>query len=119
MNKYLGESFLSRLYRDMHISKQVEKSSNISDNKYEKIRKYLQRLESIHYNVKDKNKIKLLKEFYYDKYVIKKENIDDDYFKYLEENALNRGFGHIKYNKFILDREKDVIINDQKKSLDL
>lgn len=119
LDKYVGETFLSRLYRDMHTLEQVEKSSLKSDNKYEKIRKYLNRLESIHNSVKDKNMLNVLKKYYYDKYVIKKENISDDYFDYLEENALNRGLGHIRYNKGILDREKDVIISDQKKSLDL
>ena len=119
MNKYIGETFLSKLYRDMHISHEVTTSSNPNDSKYEKIKKYLTRLENIHFYLKEKDKIKLIKYFYYKQYIIKKENIRDDYFKRLEDNALNRGFGHIKYNDLVKDNEKENIINDQKKSLDI
>lgn len=119
MNKYIGETFLSKLYRDMHTSHEVITSSSPNDSKYEKIKKYLTRLENIQLYLKEKDRIKLIKYFYYKKYIIKKENITDEYFKRLEDNALNRGFGHIKYNELVKDNEKENIINDQKKSLDV
>ena len=119
MNKYIGETFLSKLYRDMHMSHEVVSSSNPNDSKYEKIKKYLTRLDNIHLSLKEKDKLKLIKYFYYKKYIIKKENITDEYFKRLEDNALNRGFGHIKYNDIVKNNEKENIINDQKKSLDI
>lgn len=119
MNNFTGEEFLSRLFRDMHNEKSVLKSSNSNDSKYVKIRKYLSRLENVHNEALRKDRLSLLKKYYYDKYVIKKENISDDHFNYLEIDALNRGHGHIKYDKGILSREKDVIISDQKRSLDV
>lgn len=119
MNKYIGETFLSKLYRDMHSSNEVVSSSKPNDSKYEKIKKYLTRLDNIHLSLKEKDKLKLIKYFYYKKYIIKKENITDEYFKRLEDNALNRGFGHIKYNDLVKDNEKENIINDQRKSLDI
>ena len=40
MNKYVGESFLSRIYRDMHNEETVIKSSNVNDSKYERIKNF-------------------------------------------------------------------------------
>ena len=37
---YEGEKFLSKLYSDIHMKQSVIHSSNVSDKKYEKIRKY-------------------------------------------------------------------------------
>ena len=119
MYKYSGEEFLSKLYRDMHTYNQVKKSSDPNDSKYEKIRKYLERLESIHRKLSEKERLELIKKFYYKKYVIKPENITNEYFNHLEKIALNRGYGHIKYSEYQKTKEKEIIINDQKKSLDI
>lgn len=119
MKKYMGEEFLSKLYRDMHTDEQVEKSSEPSDSKYEKIRKYLSRLEEVHRKLSEKEKLSVIKHYYYKKYVIKSKNITDEYFNHLEEIALNRGYGHITYDEYSKSLEKRIIINDQKKSLDV
>ena len=116
--EYSGEAFLNRLYRDMHTEKSVIKNSNANDSKNEKIRKYLKRVEDVHKHALDKNKLSLLKNFYYKKYVIKKENITDKYFEHLEQIYLERGYGHVTYTETQKEQEKEVIINDQKKSLD-
>ena len=117
--EYIGEAFLNRLYRDMTMDKSVIKSSNINDSKNEKIKKYLERMENIHKHALDKDKLSLIKRFYYDKYVIKKENITDKYFEHLEQVALERGYGHITYTKELKEKEKEILINNQKKSLDV
>ena len=44
MNKYIGETFLSKLYRDMHMSHEVVTSSNPNDSKYEKIKKIFNKI---------------------------------------------------------------------------
>ena len=117
-HEYSGEAFLNRLYRDMHTETSVIKNSNANDSKNEKIRKYLKRVEEVHKHALDKNKLSLLKNFYYKKYVIKKENITDKYFEHLEQIYFERGYGHVTYTETQKEQEKEVIINDQKKSLD-
>ncbi len=117
-HEYSGEAFLNRLYRDIHIEKSVIKNSNANDSKNEKIRKYLKRIEDVHKHVLDRNKLSFLKNFYYRKYVIKKENITDKYFEHLKQIYLERGYGHVTYTETQKEQEKEVIINDQKKSLD-
>lgn len=47
MTNYKGETFLNRLYKDLHMSDEVMHTANINDNKNEKVRKYLDRLEHI------------------------------------------------------------------------
>ena len=115
---YKGEEFLDKLYKDLYQEEIVLKSSSFNDDKLERIKKYLDRLKSTHERVIKRYRLDLLKKFYYDKYIIKKENITDDYFSHLESIALERGYGHLKYDEATKDKEKELIINDQKKSLD-
>ena len=115
---YKGEEFLDKLYKDLYQEEIVLKSSSFNDGKLERIKKFLDRLKSTHERVIKRDRLDLLKKFYYDKYIIKKENITDDYFSHLESIALERGYGHLKYDEATKDKEKELIINDQKKSLD-
>ena len=59
-----------------------------------------------------------MKEAYYNKYIIKPENIPDSYFEHQEQIALNRGYGHIHYTNEIKQKEIEQIISEQKASLD-
>ena len=72
---YQGESFLNRLYQDLHMSDEVMHTALSSDSKNEKIRKYLERLNRVEVlaRSRDLHGIQLLKELYYQKYIIKKE----------------------------------------------
>lgn len=72
-----GEKFLLKLYRELYAKDSVKHSGTISDNKYELINKYLKRLEKAEQVFSSENKeiIKYLKNRYYDKYLIKRENI--------------------------------------------
>ena len=45
---YDGEKFLLKLYNDMYNDESVKHSSTKSDNKYEAVRKYIERLERVH-----------------------------------------------------------------------
>ena len=94
---YEGEKFLLKLYRELYSKESVKHSGTISDNKYELINKYLKRLEKTERIFLSENEemIKYLKNRYYDKYVIKKEDIQS-----------NR------------EDTKQKIINSQKESLD-
>ena len=74
---YEGEKFLLKLYRELYAKDSVKHSGTISDNKYELINKYLSRLEKTERVFLSNNKeaVKYLKNRYYDKYVIKREDI--------------------------------------------
>ena len=119
--EYKYEQFIDRIYKDLYKDTTVEKSSNKNDSKYETIKKYLERLENIDKKVRTSkyNGMDLLKKLYYDKYIVKEENIPESYFENQKKIALDRGYGHIE----ITDNERkqmiENIINDQKKSLDI
>ena len=74
---YEGEKFLLKLYRELYAKESVQHSGTISDNKYELINKYLERLQKTEKIFISENKelIKYLKKRYYDKYVIKEYDI--------------------------------------------
>ena len=74
---YEGEKFLLKLYRELYTKESVKHSGTISDNKYELINKYLNRLEKTErvFLSDKKEMIKYLKNRYHDKYVIKREDI--------------------------------------------
>lgn len=77
--KYIEEKFLLKLYRELYKEKSVIHSGDKGDNKFEMVRKYLDRLESSEkvYDRDKKGALEYLKNRYYDKYVIKEENIKD------------------------------------------
>ena len=47
MDNYQGEKFLDKVYKDLHLSEIVMHTANKSDDKYQKIEKYMQRLEDV------------------------------------------------------------------------
>lgn len=94
---YTGEAFLDRIFKDLYLSDEVQHTIDKRDRKEEAIRKYMDRLERTHQKARDLNRLELIKELYYVKYVIKKENIPDTF----------------------SDEEKNTIIDNQKKRLGL
>lgn len=119
-NNYQGESFLNRLYKDLHMSDEVMHTAISSDTKNEKVSKYLDRLEIVEELAKNSkyNGLELLKELYYKKYVIKPENVPESYFELQKKIALERGYGHVDISNKEKKQMIDNIISDQKKSLD-
>ena len=119
MDNYQGEKFLDKVYTDLHLSEIVMHTANKSDDKYQKIEKYMQRLEDVTKKTCEHDKINLIKKYYYKKYVIKEQNVPESYFKKQEKIALDRGYGHVKYDEKTKKQEIEHIINEQKKSLDM
>ena len=119
MNNYQGEKFLDKVYKDLHLSEIVMHTANKSDDKYQKIEKYMQRLEDVTKRVSERDRISLIKMYYYKKYVIKEQNVPESYFKSQEKIALDRGYGHVKYDEKTKKQEIEHIINEQKASLDM
>ena len=118
MNNYQGEKFLDKVYKDLHLSEIVMHTANKSDDKYQKIEKYMKRLEDVTKRASEHDKISLIKMYYYKKYVIKEQNVPESHFKKLEKIALDRGYGHVKYDEKTKKQEVEHIINEQKASLD-
>ena len=119
MNNYQGEKFLDKVYKDLHLSEIVMHTANKSDDKYQKIEKYMKRLEDVTKRVSERDRISLIKMYYYKKYVIKEQNVPDSYFKSQEKIFLDRGYGHVKYDEKTKKQEIEHIIKEQKASLDM
>ena len=119
MYNYQGEKFLDKVYKDLHLSEIVMHTANKSDDKYQKIKKYMQRLEDVTKKACEHDKINLIKKYYYKKYVIKEQNVPESYFKKQEKIALDRGYGHVKYDEKTKKQEIEHLINEQKTSLDM
>ena len=66
-----GEEFLNYLNKNMHLEYIVMHTAEKSDTPVKKINKYMLRLERIHNMTKNnKHKMDILKQLYYDKYII-------------------------------------------------
>lgn len=117
MKKYAGEEFLNRLYKDLVHSDEVKHTAK-GANKNEDLAIYLERLESITNETRDKDRLGLLKHFYYKKYIIKEEEVPESHFEMLKKIALERGYGHINYDEYTKNQEINSIISEQKGSLD-
>ena len=112
---------ISKVYVNLHNSQRVLNSSNKSDKKRERIIKYFNRLEEVHNKVsktKSASAEKILKNFYYDLYIIKPENISESYFNNQIELARERGYGNIILSDKDKERMIKQVIDDQKETLD-
>lgn len=112
---------ISKVYVNLHNNQGVLNSSNKSDKKRERIIKYFNRLEEVHNKVsktKSASAEKILKNFYYDLYIIKPENIPESYFNNQIELARERGYGNITLTDKDKERMIKQVIDDQKETLD-
>ena len=73
-----GIKFLDKLYANLYMSDQVQHTKDNKDNRYQAIQKYLDRLERVHIKADTESKKNHLKRLYFDKYVIKEENVSID-----------------------------------------
>ena len=112
---------ISKVYVNLHNNQRVLNSSNKSDKKRERIIKYFNRLEEVHNKVsktKSASAEKILKNFYYDLYIIKPENIPESYFNNQIVLARERGYGNITLTDKDKERMIKQVIDDQKETLD-
>ena len=126
MNNY--DKFIGKLYDillDSDIISYENKPKDLKEKK-ERLEKYLDKLDRVQSKVISKEEhIDTLKNLYYDRYVIKPENIHDSYFKSLEKRYLDEGHGHHNLvnpdndtDKRLKEEHINVIIREQKDSLD-
>ena len=127
MNNY--DKFIGKLYDillDSNIISYEDKPKDLKEKK-ERLEKYLDKLGRVQSKAMSKEEhIDTLKKLYYDRYVIKPENIPDSYFKSLEKRYLDEGHGHHNLvnpdndtDKRLKEEHINVIIREQKESLDV
>ena len=119
--------FLGKLYDILLNEGIIKYGDQAKDLKEKKLRieKYLDKLKRIQDKVSDNERhLETLKKLYYDRYVIKEEDIPNGYFKFLENQYLEQGYGHINLVNPVTSTERelkqqhiDTIINEQKDSL--
>ena len=112
--------FIDRLFKDLYKSETVlHHSSGNKADKFHNIDEYMSYLEDIHEKAfRTEEKMKTLKRLYFEKYVIKRENIPNSYYKNQERIAFERGLGHLNMDINQRKEIQDEIINNQKKSLE-
>ena len=112
---------IDKLYSDLYISKEVlHHGSNNKYDKFNNIKLYMDKLDDIHNKIfKLQRHIEYLKKCYYDKYVIKRENIKESYYKHKLQIALENGYGCIELTDKLKKKYQDEIIENQKHSLDI
>ena len=109
--------FIDRLYKDLYLSDSVQHHTNSKD-KYKNIKDYINKLEDLHSRIVNHNHVDTLKRMYHDKYVISEENIPESYYKHQQQMALDRGYGYVELDNGDIRELNEIVINDQKKSLD-
>ena len=112
---------ISKLYKNLHMSESAMHGMRQSDKKRDKILNYFERLEKVHQRVSESKReedLKLLKNFYYNLYVIKPEDIPDSYFEHEKRIMRERGYGNIEITPERKQNLINQIIEDQKESLD-
>lgn len=112
-----GEEFLNTLYKDMYKSDIVMHKANADETSEEKISRYIERLEKAHNMAKNnKHKMDVLKQFYYDKYVIK--SLPNSYIAFQQKMAREQGYGTIEVTSRMKEEMLKQVQDEQKLSLD-
>ena len=111
-----------KMYKQSHPhGSEIVKDASSRTEVRERLLDYFNRLEEVHKRVaesKSKTGENMLKNFYYDLYVIKPENIPEAYFQNQVRIARERGRGNITLTEEDRKRYADAAIEDQKLTLD-
>ena len=113
--------FIDKLYKDLYLDETVIRYG--SGNKYDKfsnIKAYIEKVEELYNKMNDTGRhIEWLRKLYYDKYVIKAEDIPESYYASQQKIALERGYGYIEIDEVTRKQYQEQIISDQKSSFDV
>jgi len=116
MSYKTGEEFLNKLYRDMHMSDVVMHTAEKQDSPEKKISRYMERLENVHEIAKgNSHKMNLLKQFYYQKYVIKE--LPESYINLQKKIYREQGYGEATVTEEVLEKMLKQAQEEQKSSL--
>jgi len=128
MNNEEQNKFLGMLY-DILVTNNIktykDKPKDLKE-KVNRLNNYLDKLKRVQDKAIDNERyLDMIKDLYYDRYIIKEENIPDGYLKFLENQYLEQGHGHINlvepktYKDEELKKEHiKTIIREQIDSLD-
>ena len=94
-----------------------EKNPKNQKEKMNYAKEYLEKLSRVQNKSKLSNS-NILRNMYLDKYTISKEEIPESYYKSQEQMYLDRGYGHHTITENEKDKLADIVIDDQKKSLE-
>lgn len=128
MNNVQYDKFLGELYNMLLNKKIISYDEQAKDLKVkkERVQQYLDKLERIQGKIQNNPKyLDIIKELYYDKYIIKREDIPESHFRFIEKKYLEDGQGHIDlvnpktdYEVQLKEECVDGIIKKQKETLD-
>jgi hypothetical protein len=122
--------FFAKKVPELHNSEEVADSvekhtrltgENISNTPESKIGVYMDRLENVFLNEDEdtrKRNIELLRDSIHEAFVIKRKDIPESYFELQQRIARERGQAVEVIPELVKEQMKDVIIEDQTKSLD-
>lgn len=110
--------FIDKIYKTLYKSKEVSFGKNVYL-KFDNIRSYLDKMDLIHRKALLNSKyIDMIKKLYYDKYIIKSNDIPRQYYYNYIERFKESGHGNIVLTNELKKQIQDDIINNQKESLD-
>ena len=122
-----GSQFLHQKDSKLHTTSKVEhekkrKKENkeiVSDKPTSKIEDFLNVIEKTHLSHQDDPRVlERLKDYYYKENVIKGEDVPESYYKTQQRLAREQGHGDIEINNETKEQLNEVIISDQKSTLD-
>ena len=139
-----GEQFINKLYNNLINSEEVKRSVEKArkkgikiSNREDMLKAYFDRLEDVHDITRNRKltndndseennevrkesqielKLKVLKHFYYEKYLIKE--LPEDYIELQKKIAKERGYGDINVTEEMKEKMLEEVRNEQKTSLD-
>jgi len=126
MEKF-GEQFLHQKDSKLHTFDKVEhemerkkrNEENVSQKPADKIEDWLSVIKKTHTGHNDDPRVlERIKKYYHKEYVIKQENIPESYFDNQKRLARERGYGDIEIDNDERENLTEVIISDQKSTLD-
>lgn len=117
-----NKKFFNKLYDDMIINNVIKEVNRPldRDTKIKFVDDFLDRISRIENDVGDyRNSLRILKEFYYKKYVINEEDIPLNYYKLQLKLDCDKGLGLLELNDYKKHEMARGVILNQKKSLDI
>lgn len=117
--QFSGGEYLGEKYPDLKTSKLVELSNEFSESKECGIDNWLESIEKFHKRHRNNSEeMNYIRNAFRDEYVINPENIPESYFRNQQRLAREQGHGDIEITPEEKKRLAEVIINDQKSTLD-
>lgn len=124
--RFSGEKFIAKKFPDLKKSEAVKREQERQKKEggmpvkdpVERIAGWLNRIEGTKGHRNNPEKLERLKNYYHNEYVIKSENVPDSYFENQRRLAREQGHGDIEITPAIKQQQTEIIIKDQKASLD-